>query len=502
MLCGVSERVAERTLSVTATPGSSDGVPRLATKSQRDRRGVWSALALATLVAAGLRLPFLGHQSLWLDEIYTRQILREPSLSGLWRHVEATESTPPLYYLLGWLTHARSAVAMRSIPALALIAAVPTAYLAFRRLVGSRSALATASILAVSPMLVWYSTDARSYGLFVLTALVSLWMFSALLEHPRAKHFALWTAASAVCVWTHYFGVFLVGAEALVLLAARPSARRATTAWAALLALCLAALAPLIASQSSDERAGFIAGIPLSTRVTETVRELGMGPNVPRTWLEAAGLALFCLAVGAGIVIALRAGRGPRALLALAAIVFAAPLLLAILGIEDRFYARNMIAMAPLAVALAAPAMLRLRAAPLALYLVLASVTSLWVASDWRYEQVDWRGALARAQRLDSAAAIVAVTRENAPVVETYLTRAPASPAGVQTTRAWIIVEPIRTAGQRALGPAPIPTLPGFAPLRTVQIHAFTLVLVAATRPTSITPREIPHATVFAAPAP
>jgi uncharacterized membrane protein len=40
--------------------------------------------------------------------------------------------------------------------------------------------LATASILAVSPMLVWYSTDARSYGLFVLSALLSVWAASAL----------------------------------------------------------------------------------------------------------------------------------------------------------------------------------------------------------------------------------------------------------------------------------------------------------------------------------
>jgi 4-amino-4-deoxy-L-arabinose transferase-like glycosyltransferase len=472
---------------------------RLAAESQPDRRAVWSVLALATLVAAGLRLPFLGHQSLWLDEIYTRQILREPSLSGLWHHIEATESTPPLYYLLGWLAKARSTVAMRSIPALALIAAVPTAYLAFRRLIGWRSALATASILAVSPMLVWYSTDARSYGLFMLTALVSLWTFSSLLERTSSKHFALWTAASVVCVWTHYFGVFLVGAEAVVLLTAHPSARRATAAWGTLLVLCLIPLAPLVASQSSDERTGFIAGIPLRTRLSETVRQVGMGPNVPRTWLEAAGLALFCLAVGAGIVIALRAGRGPRVLLALSVMVFAAPLLLAILGIEDRLYARNMIAIVPIAVALAAPAMLKLRAAPLVLYLVLASVTSVWVATNWRYEQVDWQGALARAESLDSTAAVLAVTREGAPVVETYLAQEPASPAGVLTERAWIIVEPIRAAGHRALGPAPIPALPGFATLRTLQIHAFTLILVGAARPTSITPREIPNAAVFPA---
>jgi len=226
-----------------------------------------------------------------------------------------------------------------------------------------------------------------------------------------------------------------------------------------------------------------------------------MGPNVPRTWLEAAGLALFYLALGAGIVMAIRGGRTSRLLLALAAIAFAAPLLLAILGIGDRFYARNMIAVVPMATALAAPAMLRLRAAPLAVYLALTIVTSIWVATDWRYEQVDWKGALARAEALDRTAAIVAITRENAPAVETYLARQPASPSGVLTQRAWIVVEPIRAAGHRALGPVPIPHLSGFTTLRTLQLHAFTLVLVAASQPTRITPGEILGSTIFPGPA-
>jgi 4-amino-4-deoxy-L-arabinose transferase-like glycosyltransferase len=499
MLSGVLERLERRTPRVATAQAAATEPTRAADESPPERRTVWLMLAFATIVAAALRLPFLDHQSLWLDEIYTRQIIGDSSVSGLWRHIEATESTPPLYYLIGWLAHARSTVALRLTSALALIAAVPVGYLAFRRLVGRRRALATASILAVSPMLVWYSTDARSYGLFVLSALLSVWAASALLERGSSKRFALWTAASAACVWTHYFGVFLVGAELAAIVVVRREDRRATAAWASLLAVCLSPLVPLIASQSGDERAGFIAGTPLTTRLSETVRQFGMGPNVPRTWLEAAGLALFCPAVGAGIVMAVRAGRGPRSLLALAAIAFAAPLLPAVLGIEDRFYARNMIALAPIAAALAAPAMLRVRAAPLAVYLALATVTSIWVATDWRYEQVDWRGALARAEALDRTAAVVATTRESAPVVETYLARGPAPPSGVLTRRAWIIVEPVRAAGNRALGPAPIPHLLGFTTLRTLRLHAFTLVLVAASRPTRITPGEIVGSTIFPA---
>jgi hypothetical protein len=90
------ETIVERPVQVIG--GRSQ---RVAVEGSPPRRTVWLVLVLAMIIAAGLRLPFLGHQSLWLDEIYTRDILGEPSLSGLWHHVQATESTPPLYYLLG-----------------------------------------------------------------------------------------------------------------------------------------------------------------------------------------------------------------------------------------------------------------------------------------------------------------------------------------------------------------------------------------------------------------
>jgi uncharacterized membrane protein len=454
-------------------------------------------LAAATVLAAGLRLPFLDHQSLWLDEIYTRSILGESSLAGLWRHIEATESTPPLYYVLGWLLQVRSAMAMRLIPALALTATVPAGYLAFRRLIGSPAALAAAATLAVNPMLVAYSTDARSYGLFVLSALLSVWGFSAVLEHGSLRRFALWLVACVACIWTHYFGVFIVGAEVVVLLAIRPRTRWRTVGFTALLGVCFIPLVPLLLSQTGNERAGFIAAMPLSNRLSEAVRQFAMGANVPRTWLEAAGLAVFCLSLAAGIWMAARSRGRSRALLALAAIAFTAPLLLSVLHIEDRFYVRNMIATLPLAVALAAPAMVRLRAAPLAIYLALAILTSLWVATNWRYEQVDWRGALARTQAIDPGAAVLAVNHLNVPVIETYLARAPA-PTTVLATRAWVVVEPVRAAGHRALGPQPVPSLPGFTTLRTVQLHGFQLILAGASRPMPITTSEVEGATLFA----
>jgi 4-amino-4-deoxy-L-arabinose transferase-like glycosyltransferase len=480
-------------LGVGASSGSETAVPprwRLPCAAPRmSVTTAWWIVAAATIVAAGLRLPFLGHQSLWFDEVYTREILGESTLPGLWRHVRRTESTPPLYYILGWLVGARSAVAMRLIPALALTAAVPVSYMAMRRLVGQRAALAGAAILAVNPLLVSYATDARSYGLFVLTALLSVWAFAALLEDASWHRYALWAAAAITCVWTHYFGFFVCGAEAIVLLVALPRERVRTTASLAAVALCLLPLVSLVATQAGDARAAFIEGSPLGSRLVTTTRQLAMGANVPRTWLEAAGLALWSVTVATGALRALRSGsRGARALLALATITVGAPLLLALSGVEDRFYARNLILAAPLAAALAAPSMLRLRAAPLAAYLALALLTSVWVATNWRYQQVDWRDALARVEAVNAGAPVLAVTSFGAPVVHTYLHRRAVPPRGLVTRRAWVVVEPTRASGQRALGLTRAPKLAGFETVREWRVDGFRLILVGAGHPTAIVP--------------
>jgi len=287
----------------------------------------------------------------------------------------------------------------------------------------------------------------------VLTAILSVWAFLVALRQYRHVSGAAWVLASAACVWTHYFGIFVVGAELLLLLVHRASRRR-MLGWGVVLALSLVPLVPLLASQSGDQRAEFIAGIPLSSRLTTTVRQLAMGPNVPRAWLEAVGVLAFCIAVGAGTLIVLRQRRRlPLVPLALAAAAFLAPLGLALVGIEDRFYARNLIAVLPLAAFLAAPALLRGRGIPLVAYCLVTVMTSLWVASNWRYEQVDWRTAVARMRSVDQSAVVVANTPASTAVVETYLHRPALTSLSAPVRRAWIAIEPKRASTERALTP-------------------------------------------------
>jgi 4-amino-4-deoxy-L-arabinose transferase-like glycosyltransferase len=490
--------------------------PERPTEATPDRRIVWAVLTVATLAAAALRLPFLSHQSLWFDEVFTRAVVARHSLTGMWHQIKATESTPPLYYLLAKLSSdiagAPTAAALRAPPALALTASVPVAYLALRRLIGVPAALASAAFVALNPLLVSYSTDARSYGLLVLTALLSLWGFSAAREDGNLRAYAGWAIASIACVWSHYFGGFVVIGEAAALLICSPPPADVTTVTArlrtllagAVIVAATAPLLPLLIAQNGTEDAAFIAGISLGSRLLTTIRNFGMGPNVPRAWLEVAGLLILGAGVLAGLAPTLRRAGG-RALITVGLATFGLPLLLALLGIEDRFFVRNVIAAVPMAGAVAAPALLRTRGVPLGVYLALALLASLWVATDWRYEQVDWRGAVRRAEAIAPRAAVVATGTDARVVAGAYLRR-PATGTTV-TRQVWLIVEPARGPGRRALGPVATPPallagLAGFSAGRQEFVHGFHMTLLRAPRPVAISAARIAGATLFGPPPP
>jgi hypothetical protein len=209
-------------------------------------------------------------------------------------------------------------------------------------------------------------------------------------------------------------------------------------------------------------------------------------------------LAVWCLAVAWGTVVAVRSRTRMVVVIACGVVAVGAPLALAVLRIDDLFDERNVIAGVPLAAAIAAPAMLRLRAVPLIAYLALATLTSVWVQTDWRYENSDWRGAIARVESIDPGAPVLVVTPISARVARTYLHRSPAPARGLVTRYVWIIVEPHRVAGDRAFVPAPAPTLAGFTAMLSLQDHAFELILARAAQPTLVKSDLSEDETLFA----
>src|SRR5436190_482646 len=103
-------------------------------------------LALICVAGAVLRFATLDVQSLWYDEAVTAELLRM-NLSGLLHAIPNSESSPPLYYVLGWLwTHVfgTGEVGLRSLPALIGTATIPVVWALGRRIGGDGAGLVAA----------------------------------------------------------------------------------------------------------------------------------------------------------------------------------------------------------------------------------------------------------------------------------------------------------------------------------------------------------------------
>lgn len=213
----------------------------------------WWPLAGLTLLAAVLRFATLDLQSFWYDEAFTPVHVLHAGLGATVRSVSHTENTPPLWYVLIWgwsRVWGNGEVALRSLSALAGVLSVPVAWGIGKELSGRRAALATAALVAVNPLFIWYSQEARAYGLFTLLVALAMLCFLRARREPTAGRLAAFAAAGTLALLTHYFAVFLLAPMCVWLLVLGYRERR----YAPLLAvgvvgLAGAALIPLIVAQ-------------------------------------------------------------------------------------------------------------------------------------------------------------------------------------------------------------------------------------------------------------
>jgi uncharacterized membrane protein len=228
----------------------------------------WWPLAALTLLAAVLRLSTLDLQSFWYDEAFTPVHVLHASLGATLRSVVHTENSPPLWYLLEWADSrvlGTGAVALRLPSALAGIATVPVAWAIGRELSGRRAAIICAALVAVNPLFVWYSQEARVYGLFVFASALAMLCFLRALRAPTPRRIAAFALTGALALATHYFAVFLLAPMVLWLAWDRRTRRAALPAIGALAIVGLA-LTPLISAQGGHGTQ-WIGRWPLSERL-------------------------------------------------------------------------------------------------------------------------------------------------------------------------------------------------------------------------------------------
>ena len=241
--------------------------------ADRPHSTVLWALAGVTALGIAVRFASLGVQSYHHDEVITAARVIPGEFEHMLRQVKASESNPPLYYVLAWgwaKAFGVGEIGLRSLSAVFGAATIPVAYLIGRELTGNRAGLIAAAIVAVNPMLIWYSQEARSYALLVFFGALALLFFVRALNSWLGRDLALWALASAFALCSHYFAVFPVAIEAVwLLIALRVMWRLVLPAVGAVVAVGLALL-PLISAQVNPTHIGWIDHSALSLRLFET----------------------------------------------------------------------------------------------------------------------------------------------------------------------------------------------------------------------------------------
>jgi hypothetical protein len=186
-------------------------------------------LLLLILLAFFLRLHQLDAFSFWTDEGLTparagyaiSQILRnEIVIQGF----VSKDTHPPLYYLIIHLTSRLFGVsdfAYRFPSVLFGVLLVPLLYQFGRRLERAEFGLLVALLVAVNPLQVYYSQEARMYTLLVLLGAAASYVLWRALSDPAltgrrlALYAGLYAVLAGLTVYTHYTAAFLIAIQAL-----------------------------------------------------------------------------------------------------------------------------------------------------------------------------------------------------------------------------------------------------------------------------------------------
>jgi uncharacterized membrane protein len=222
---------------------------------------------LTVLIAIGRSYRDVGLGDVW--PVTSLETLLTPVYDLQWLDISRTladpemhHAHPPLFY---WLTYewihwsrptpASLASAVRFLPVVFGSMVVLATYGLARAVWSRHAGRIAAGLMAISPLAVQLSQDARNYTLPLLFVVCALWALAAIVQRhasgqaPSAALWTAWIAANALACYSHYFSVLSIVAQtaAIAILAPRSRTMRIRTGLSVLAigVLCLPLLRTL-----------------------------------------------------------------------------------------------------------------------------------------------------------------------------------------------------------------------------------------------------------------
>jgi 4-amino-4-deoxy-L-arabinose transferase-like glycosyltransferase len=445
------------------------------------------------------------------------------SFGGMLHEIPITESTPPVYYGLAWVwtrVFGVSEFGLRSLSAVAGILTVVVVYFIGVRIAGRTAGVIAGVLVALSPLMVWYSQEARAYALATLLSTTTILCFVGFLQDRDWPWLAGWAAASAIGLATHYFVAFVVAPELVWLLWRCHGDRRVLAAVAFVVAVAVA-LVPLALAQRGTGHADYIAVGSLGRRILQVPKQFLIGYASPAQ--AATGAVAAALVLCGGVWALVKAARGrpwaanraspgtvdrrggtngsrahwsDRAVLiplGLGIIALVVPAVLAFGGV-DFLNTRNLLpALPPLLLAVAcgfaALGVVTVRAgllAAAALSLVFVVVLVL-VDTDPRYQRDDWRGVSQALGAVERSRVIVLSPASGAIPLAIYQPGVTPVHGPTAISELDVVAGPSNRSGQRIGAPphpgAHVNVPPGFTFYRSTFASTYAVIRYRAEEP-------------------
>ncbi|WP_176506013.1 MULTISPECIES: glycosyltransferase family 39 protein [Pseudomonas] len=182
---------------------------------KRDSHAIRTGAVLAILlISFAGRLFQVTVPVLWSDESFSILLSRLP-LEQILFHT-ARDVHPPLYYLIlhFWMQGlGDGALAVRSLSVLTGVATVAFGMLLARQLASWRAAFIAGLLLAVLPVAIHYSQEARMYALLGCLLMAAMCMLWSWVHKRQTRYLVAYGALILAALYTHYFAILCVAAN-------------------------------------------------------------------------------------------------------------------------------------------------------------------------------------------------------------------------------------------------------------------------------------------------
>lgn len=216
-----------------------------------DQEKVWAlGFILVFLAGAYLRLRALTFQSYWDDELFSVAISDPANTLRQVVRLTISDVHPPLFQVLLWCwfkIFGFSETTGRLFPAIFGTCSIPVMFLLGRDIGNRKIGFISAIICAINIFHLNYSQEVRSYSLLFFLSALSLLFFVRVIKSADKNSLIAYIAASTALAYTHFFGLFVLAAEAIFFLIVFTSAdANLKKAGIFLSAVLLATLLPLV----------------------------------------------------------------------------------------------------------------------------------------------------------------------------------------------------------------------------------------------------------------